>query len=346
MSLLIDTRAGSIDLLSTPPLSTFPSITPCELDSGDVLFSGNGPLGPVSIGIELKSLSDLITSADSGRLPARQALLMTKQYDLYYLLIYGTYRCGQDYMVEYLKEISSHTLPGGVEKVTHLWLPYHLGSNPVHYSRVEGFLSTLRGVGFTIDKVPSLPSAAAWILALYRWWTRPWTSHRSLRCFDKTTTTSPALFPFADVVDEAEKGKLYRRAEFANDCLRGEGVGFVTAEKIARHFPSILAMVCAGEGEWRKVPGVGKTLAARFVKLFRESASGEETGSGEEMGEGEKVGGMKEAEKASSKQRRGRGAKPDKKSPKNRKGPGLKGVNVVAPQSPTRSPARPVRFGP
>src|SRR3990167_1311571 len=90
--ILVDNRAGSVDLAKYPVLQP---MTLCQLDSGDVCFSGHGPDGDESIGIELKSIDDLVGSLDTGRMQT-QLRRMTVDYTRVYLLFYGEYREGSD----------------------------------------------------------------------------------------------------------------------------------------------------------------------------------------------------------------------------------------------------------
>ena len=62
---LVDDRAGSVDLVKYQPLKRSAELT--RLRAGDVLIVGNGPGGrPVLVGIEFKTVADLIQSIDNG----------------------------------------------------------------------------------------------------------------------------------------------------------------------------------------------------------------------------------------------------------------------------------------
>ena len=68
--MLIDDRAGSRDLIKYEPVRSTGEL--CRLDSADVCLTGNGPNDAVLIGVEVKSIWDLISSINTGRLQATQ----------------------------------------------------------------------------------------------------------------------------------------------------------------------------------------------------------------------------------------------------------------------------------
>jgi hypothetical protein len=98
------------------------------LSSGDVSFIGEGTHGPISIGIEVKSISDLITSIQTGRLQDTQIINgMLNDYDIEgrWILHYGLYRPSpKDGTVQVWKETQNVMLdgmvsPSGID-------PYHI----------------------------------------------------------------------------------------------------------------------------------------------------------------------------------------------------------------------------
>jgi hypothetical protein len=89
--MLLDPRGGSLGQQSIARLrSCIPAKHRVELvtlDAGDVRWNGNGPSGRVSIGVELKHLSDFLTSMEDGRLAGRQLREMRREYDYVFILI-------------------------------------------------------------------------------------------------------------------------------------------------------------------------------------------------------------------------------------------------------------------
>lgn len=234
MTLLVDDRAGSKDLMAHACIRDIGSLT--RLESADVAFTGNGPDDSLLIGIELKSISDLVSSIGTGRLPASQVPAMLDTYDVSYLLHYGSYRADP---------IS------GVLQVAHRgrWLDHRVGSRSVPYGWLMSMLTTFMGAGMRIVRVTDLTEAAAWIAAQYRWWQKPWSDHRGLHTFDKSTHIG--LRP------DIDSDTLLR----ARVAAQLPGVGYDRAIQVARHFTSVRDMMCAGSKRWAEIPGIGRVIA-------------------------------------------------------------------------------------
>ena len=230
----IDDRAGSKELVRYTPLDSCGEL--CRLDSADVMLMGNGPDSTVlSVGVEVKSILDLIASINTGRLQATQIPNMIEQYDVSWLLHYGLYRCGNDGALELYRG-------GG-------WQPWVVGSRAVPYGYIEHLLMTLQALDIRIKRVADVKEAAQWIGSLARWFAKPWHEHRGMRTFDKSR--SSALLLTLDV-------ETRMRAEmFA--CL--PGIGFERGVELAKHF-TLRRLMNASDAELAKVPGIGKVLAS------------------------------------------------------------------------------------
>lgn len=249
--ILVDTRAGSNTAIRTskrtghttrheglidyPPLNDPNVATLHELDAGDVCLVGNGPDGSLLVGIELKSVSDLISSTNTGRLQATQVPKMLEQYAVCWLLVYGDYRANKKGDLELLKRGK--------------WGRFEMGSRCVSWVGFERFLCTLSAVGVQHKVVRDMAEAAQWIAALAGWWEKPWHTHRSLHTFDRSRDL--ALMP--GISDSVKC-----RARIAASL----GVGYQRAVAAARHFATVREMVDAPESEWLKINGIGKGLAA------------------------------------------------------------------------------------
>lgn len=248
--ILIDNRAGSSDLISYPPLNVHGEL--CRLSAGDISITGNGPRGPVRIGVEVKSITDLISSFSNGRLQDTQIPGMQKEYDVLWLLYYGVYRPSPvDGSLEILRGKRG-------------WQGYQIGARAVPYGYVESFLLTLTAVGVHVKRVQhlrkdeALAECAEWIGVLARWWSKPWTKHRGMHAFDFSGAMSLGM-PGVDA-------HTHMLARFA---MQLSGVGYDRALAVARHFQSIIDMVAADESEWAKIPGIGKVIAGSAVSEMR-----------------------------------------------------------------------------
>ncbi len=258
MTILVDDRAGSKDLVKHPPLDTLGQL--CRLHSGDVCFQGNGSAGPVLVGIEVKSVLDLLASLNTGRLQATQLPRMMADYDVNWLLYYGTYRPNpKSGALQIRKRVKGR---GPVP----VWVDYSIGAKVVPYGYHEAFLvsPSFTQTGVLSKRVFDLAEAAYWIGVLYRTWQRPYSSHKSMRTFDKSREVS---VPGMDTKTEVR----------AKMCSAWPGVGYEKAVAIAMHFTSARAMVNAGVEELAEVQmpadkngrrsRVGKVVAKAIVEV-------------------------------------------------------------------------------
>lgn len=267
MGILIDKREGSYQLANVEPLHSLLRVclvcqgSGCrkckatgrelaQLDSGDVMISGNGPHGGMLIGIELKSIADLISSRATGRLQETQIPSMLRDYDERWLLTYTPYRCDTD------GSLLTWRMVNGVNQ----WCKERKGGKDSSYQRfmfVESFRLSLTDVGFRCHHVDNLAQAALWIYGLYCKRQQTWTEqHRNLLEFDYTSAA-----------DRASRDERSRRTHVSNmpgsldvktecrakmiACL--PGMGYERALAVARFFPSTRAAFNAGPDAWAEV---------------------------------------------------------------------------------------------
>lgn len=200
--ILVSSAVGSNTLVDTPPLRALGAIA-CPLDSADVAFVGVGANGPVTIGVEVKELGELISSFISGRVQAVNGQLrrMAETYDYRYLLYYGMTRRNPNYDALQVGKLRAQR-SGNDARFTLEWIDY--GSNfdvrtddakakgapkrtmrPFKYSTFERFLASpaLSELGVTLKQVVDVNDAAAWIAELYALWQKPYADHKSTHTF-------------------------------------------------------------------------------------------------------------------------------------------------------------------
>ena len=234
MTIFIDDRAGSSDLIDYPPLFGISTLT--RLDHGDICFSGCGPKGKnLLIGIELKSISDLISSTECGRLQATQIPGMLKTYDESWLLYYTPYKITKRSCIQIYKG--------------RRWWDYKLGKRPVTTSYIERVLLTLTAAGVHVKHVNNMAEAAIWTNELYSWWSKPFDTHRGMHVFDESQSMS--------IMPKIPNDVLLR-ARIASQL---SGVGYKRALAAGYHFGSVREMINADEAEWASIEGVGKVIA-------------------------------------------------------------------------------------
>lgn len=239
--MLVDDRTGSRDLMGYEPVRSVGLL--CRLDSADVAITGNGPDGPILVGIEVKSVWDVLNSANTGRLQATQIPAMLATYDVNWLLYYGGHRAGRNGILEVQRRGK--------------WEPVKLGSRPVPYGYLEAMLIDISTVGVSVHRALDVAEASAWLGVLYRWWSKPWDKHHGMRTLDKSRGIS--LMP----------GMTAEVLQMTKVAAALPGVGFERAVAAANHFDSVQDMINADEAEWALVPGVGKVVANAVVRAVR-----------------------------------------------------------------------------
>lgn len=298
--ILIDSRAGSSALLTYAPLNN-PSLA-CKADlrasdsrsSVDIQFTGNGPAGKISIRIEFKSLSDLLSSIHDGRLNATQSLSMLEESDsddICILLYYGEYRCGASGFLEipsinFVSKKSEREYYWFVKGVPYQgpyvsrtealnahdnspsfrqWTTYEfIGNKPLPFGYLESSLVSLLRAGIHPKHFNDIPSCAQWIGVLYRNYNKPYDKHKFFRTFDKS-----AKFPVVPGMDSVTR----QIQQVAKELLPNGGLGFERSLAAANYFSSVQEMINAGVKDWLEVPGIGKTLATSIVEAVSRSKS-------------------------------------------------------------------------
>jgi ERCC4-type nuclease len=224
-------------------------VTVQMLDSGDCMFVGQGPDGPIRVGVELKTVSDFVTSMLSGRLADQlERMVNEEQYDRIYVVIEGVYRVGRKTgMIE---------IPRGGG-----WRPLQAGPRPIFWADIEKFVTGMEEAGIRVRRTRTTNETAR-VLAqvLCSFWSKPYDEHKSLNVLYR-----PQAFML--VREDAD----VRRARQVAACLPGVGVG--RSKAVVQHFGSIDAMVNADEDDWRSVEGIGKKLAGDIWKAIRVQVS-------------------------------------------------------------------------
>lgn len=239
----VDDRAGSGDLIDFPPLKGHAELT--RMDSGDVIIIGKGPEDkPMLVGVEVKSVFDLLSSISTGRLAGKQIPGMIEDYDVSWLVSYGWYKCGNRGELRVRRKGR--------------WEAVEQGGRSLPYSYLEGFLLTVSALGIKVKHVyGNKGDLAKWLGVLAGWFGKPWSEHRALKVFD--SSGQPGLLPTLDS----------RTALRARVAATIPGLGFKRAVAAAHHFPSVRDMMLAGPEEWVKVEGIGKTISKTIVEAVK-----------------------------------------------------------------------------
>ena len=230
--IFIDDRTGSAELAPVIRSLGCP-VSVMRLGYGDVMFIGNGPQGVQwPVGIERKTIGDLLASIRSGR-AATQVDGMRNSYYVVYLVVEGLMKAD------------------GSGKLL-VWRGHEWQPSGMEYTAVVNFLNTLAILAdVKLIRTTSLSETGQTVVALWHWWTdKAWEDHRShLVPIQKPITFRPP--------------SLLRRvaAELPN-------VSWKRSKAIEEHFRSVKEMVNAPIEDWKAIDGIGEKIAQRIVSAL------------------------------------------------------------------------------
>lgn len=243
-----------------PLLDTYhvPHAITSDMEYGDFFFCGNGPQGDgtLDVGIERKTLADMLTSNREERFSGRQLLGLLEVYSVPVLIVEGVYRA--DPRTGILQ------VPRGGGQ----WADLRLGSTTFMHSELDRFLLSVSvmtayqvGKPLIVTQTASKDATARKIADIYHLYThKSWAEHKSHDGVHMPTLHEPVLLRKRTRAEENYTAK--RMVLMSLKC----GIGRDTSKDAATHFGSIREMVNADEKEWRKVPGVGKGIASKVVQ--------------------------------------------------------------------------------
>ena len=241
--ILVDDRVGSKDLLRLFPKGTA-QLT--KLQFGDLSFLGNGPDGPIPIGVERKRLTDLVNSMYTDRLASHQIPGMLRHYRRIYLVIEGIFQVQEDGLVY---------VWGGRNS----WKPLTTGGKGrVMATQIWGFLQTLEEMaGVQVVRTQNAKETAAWAYSVARWWEKEYAKHESHMGIKR------------DVQFTLRK-QVPLRMRVAAEL---PGIGVKRCRKVADHFGSVREMVLATRADWAAIDGIGDGIADKVVKEMHKGDS-------------------------------------------------------------------------
>ena len=233
----IDTRAGSKDYIEPLRRRGVP-VEEAILDSGDFEIVGNGPHGPVLVGVEHKKLPDLFQCIRNGRF-ADQLRKMRESYQVSWLLVEGRMRAHQGKVQIWRKNKWQDQL--GVSG-----LP-----------EVLGYMLTMsQAGGVLLARAEDEAESVEWLRSMNNWWTvKDWEQHRAHMDFYKPEELggNPLLPP---TVVQKVASML-------------PGVGAARSYAVSKRFSTIKEMVDATVEEWQTVEGIGKKGAEKLYGILR-----------------------------------------------------------------------------
>jgi len=250
--LIIDPRAGSQELIA-PLQARGLDVVETHLEFGDVAFQGRGEQDtPVSVGVEVKKLPELMQSMRSNRLEGHQLLGMREApplYDFAYLLIEGTLQVQQNTIVErrFIRGRPSMEPMRGA-------LPAAEFLKRLHVLQLRGGLTPIWSTDLAMTVLQ--------LEMLYRTWTdKPLDAHDSHIAIHNPEPLMPV-------------------SQFRQTANTLPGLGLQRTIAAQRQFGSIRRMANATVAEWAELPiadkkgavkKLGRPTAERIVTALTES---------------------------------------------------------------------------
>lgn len=214
--ILIDSRVGSKELA---PLFVAANQKHelVKLEYGDFAFEGNGPNGPVKVGIERKTWPDLLSSTNSNRFNGDQLIGLLENYSIAYLFIEGASRANPNSgMLEF-----SPMLPNFISGY----------GNGQAFHAIWSQITTFEHCGLKIREPINPYTSVQEIINLYQWFSRPWESHNSHQRVKDIRFS-------------------VKRASTVAKVARALGLGHEGARRAEQFFGSVKAMVNAAPEDW------------------------------------------------------------------------------------------------
>ena len=209
-----------------------------SLEFGDACFEGNGPQGKIAIGVERKTIGDMLNCIDDARYAGHQRPGMMEMYQKSILVIEGVWK--PDMQSGYLMELASSLS----------WRPFRQRNYMVRYSKLFRYLLTIQFSGVSVIWCRDLEQTAYDICEIFHWFQKPWNQHTSLLEMQKLNI--PAL-----------NGKPPLVQRWAAEI---DGVGVKHSQDAMKIFKTPYDLARSDETEWITLPGVGSKLAMSIVR--------------------------------------------------------------------------------
>jgi ERCC4-type nuclease len=230
---IVDSRIGSVgfaDQLKQYGLT----VKVDALSFGDFAFTGNGATGACLVGIERKTVNEMVSDFD--RFVGHQLPGLASTYTHYILIVEGMYRPDPQGRVE-------------VFQWNHWKFIGHAAG--YNYQEFTNKLNTLRlKCGLTMIHTTAEVHTASEVHALYHWFQRPWDNHKSHQVVHRNV-------PYATTTGASVKMKVFTSFP---------GLGGERAVAAMKYFATIRDMVNAPVEEWLKIDGIGRKTAEKIIK--------------------------------------------------------------------------------
>lgn len=235
--ILIDSRIGSKELI--PYVRRVGcKVEEAQLEYGDACFEGNGPNGKVVIGIERKTLGDILNCIDDARYSAHQRPGMAAMYQRSILMIEGIWKpdTTSGYMMSLIRGIN--------------WSAFRYRSRMVPYNKLFRYLLSIQLTGTIVIITQDIEHTAFNICECFYYFQKRWEDHTALLA---TQTLN--------IPDLRIKPSLLRRW-----AAQLEGIGVKNSMAAEKIFTTPYDLARGDEMDWCRIPGVGPKVAKRIVR--------------------------------------------------------------------------------
>lgn len=232
--ILVDHAVGSVELIDPLCRMGFPAEKIVQ-PYGDVAFEGRGEGGKsVMIGVELKTVGDLIGSLRTNRIND-QLIGLVDTYDHRWLVIEGEWRVDRAGLVLTQGR-------GGTWRAAH---------GKMTVGELENRITTLEMMGgLRVRRTFNRADTLRFIGGLYRWWTdRALDAHTS-----HLTVYQPSL--------------IVPVSQFRATTMTLPGIGRKTSKLVETHFQTLRRAFAAHSSDWTQVEGIGPKTASAIQDVI------------------------------------------------------------------------------
>lgn len=262
--ILVDSRIGSKDL-RRPLRARGLDAHLGKIEHGDVEFCGQLEGKTRTVGVEIKTLTDLLGCLASKRYVAGQLPGMLEDYSDVYLIVEGVMREATDGVLEVASVftgrnrncmIANFRAWGSQRGRRNAWKRAMMATDLLSY------LTSVEGAGVRIRMTLDRAGTVACLTSLYKWWQKP--KHNTLRAFysgDKALSARKLSkrSPLIHVSRPTQQQEFYAGIP---------GVSWVRSQAVAQAFPLPRDLTAASLSDFLALPGFGKVLANRVYEFL------------------------------------------------------------------------------
>ncbi len=230
--ILLDPRAGSKELLAPMQAAGLPVETEM-LPYGDLQLVGQGPDGPLLVGVEYKKMTEIIDCIISNRF-AEQLRGLRETFGESWLLLEGNWypSFNGDLLIE-----------GKPPYTKRRW----------RYTDVASWLVDVCSKGgVRLWQTRTQHESVLWVKALYQEWSKKWDSR----------TACEGLY------EMPIHGSLRQPSQAMRTAITWPGLGYDKARKVAEKFGTVRLAVNGSIEKWMEVEGMGKTLVTKVQRAL------------------------------------------------------------------------------